>query len=56
MSPGFINEADINNDEVHYVPIINNSNISHDAINYAHQLPMHLFGTQLIEHFDILCH
>ena len=56
MSPGFINEADINNDEVQYILIINNNNISHDVINYAHQLPVHLFVIHLIQHFDILCH
>ena len=56
MIPGFINEADINIDEVQYIPVINNNNISHDAINYAHQLPIHLSRTHLIEHFDILCH
>ena len=54
MIPGFINEADINNDEIQYAPVINNDNISHDEINYAHQLPIHLFRTHLIKYFKVV--
>ena len=54
MGPDFINEVDINNDEVQYIFVINNNNIAYNAINYVHHLPMDLFRAHVIDHFDTL--